>query len=167
MSGHQQDERGGLPNNKEILAELITKADLDETHKEVKECLRAYKLEATEKALHNAIKKFTRDTILKTLLFLNVNGTSVSNMNKPDMAKELICRVQNFLVDNCGECGNDFATTIEEPLLLQCELCGQNMHIDCLKKKLLGNHYHEGITCEQVKSLIDPFGLKVVSLFVQ
>ena len=67
--------------------------------------------------------------------------------------------MQNLLIDNCGQCGLDFATSVEEPLLLKCELCGQNMHNKCLRK-ILGEKYCEEITSEQVKSLLNPFGLK-------
>ena len=150
---------GNLPTNEEILAALITKADVEGADKEVRDSLRAYKLDATQKGLENAMKKFHRDTLIKTMLFLNVDGDSLVNMRKPDLVKELICRMQNLLIDNCGQCGLDFATSVEEPLLLKCELCGQNMHNKCLRK-ILGEKYYEEITSEQVKSLLNPFGLK-------
>ena len=40
---------------------------------EVRDCLRAYKLDANEKSDKSAFNKFTKDVLIKTLTFLNVN----------------------------------------------------------------------------------------------
>ena len=55
-------------------------------------------------------------------------------------------------------CGRAFATGLEEKLLLQCELCGQNFHDSCLKE-LLGSKYHEDITSDEVRNFINPLNL--------
>ena len=92
MTGTQaHNGNGNLPTNEEILAALITKADVEGADKEVRDSLRAYKLDATQTGLENAMKKFHRDTLIKTMLFLNVDGDSLVNMRKPDLVKELIC----------------------------------------------------------------------------
>ena len=159
MTGTHTNENGQLPTNEEILAALIAKADLEDAGNEVRDCLRTYKLNATEKAQRNALNKFAKDTLIKTMQFLNANNKNLSSMLKSNIAIELTCRIQNLLLETCGICGIDFATSLEEPLLLQCELCGQNIHTQCLKK-LLGNKFYEGITPKEVKLLLNPFGLQ-------
>ena len=163
MDATQQNDDGHdhqIPTNQGILAALSAKADLEEPNKDIRDCLRAYRLDASEKAQKSAFNKFNKDTLVKTMLFLNVNN--VKNWNKalkPNIAKELICRIQNLLLDDCGICGCKFATSLDEPLLLQCEVCGQNIHNECLQK-LLGESYHENLTPEEVKLLFNPLGLQ-------
>ena len=150
-----------LPNNEDIIAALCTQADL-QAAPEVKNCLRAYKLDANEKSLKSAFNKFTKDVLKKTLIFLNVNVNDERDWNnilRPDLANEVICRVQNILCDTCGICNNVFATSLEEPLILQCEICGQNIHRSCLKN-ILGDRFHENITHDEVMLLINPFQLE-------
>ena len=147
------------PTNEEILATLCTKADLEEENKDIRDCLRAYKLLASEKACKTALNKFSKDTLIKTLIFLKAPEKNWSAFVKSIILNELVCRIQNLLLDNCGLCGNKFATYLDEPLLLPCELCGQNIHRLCLIN-LLGAKYHEDITPAEVKLLLNPFQLK-------
>ena len=146
--------------NEDILATLCTKADL-ERNIEVRDCLRAYKLDAQLKTHRTAFNKFTKDVLIKTLLFLNAapEGNNWNSLLKSNIANELICRIQNLLLDKCGVCGCDFATALEEKLLLICEICGQNMHTPCLQN-LLGGKYHENITRDEVLCLINPLGVQ-------
>ena len=142
--------------NKDIIASLITLADANE-NKEARHCLRSYKIDAHTKSLEAGFNKFTKETIIKSLEFLHVDG----NLNKFVKSKnitELICRIQNLLLDECNICKQQFATKLDEKLLLQCKLCGQNMHFDCLKT-LLGNKYCDELTSEEVSLIINPLGL--------
>ena len=144
--------------NANILALLVVKADAEEHCKEVKDCLRAYKLNHQTKMLEAAFNKFNKDTLIKTLDFLNVTSDNIIKYKKQRIVTELICRIENLLLDQCGICGNQFATELNEKLLLQCKLCGQNAHLACLKT-LLGESYHEELTSEDVLRLINPLKL--------
>ena len=64
--------------NKNILAALIVKADAEE-NKEVKECLRAYKVGNSTKSIEASLKKFKVDPLIKTLAFLNVKYVNNEN----------------------------------------------------------------------------------------
>ena len=144
--------------NNNILADLIVKADADENSKEVRDCLRAYKLGNHTKTLEAAFNKFKRAPLIKTLGFLNIKHDKMEKYKKQEIITELICRIENLLLDKCGMCGNQFATALNEKLLLQCKLCGQNAHLECLKE-LLGESYHSDLTHEDVSRLINPLGL--------
>ena len=144
--------------NKNILAALIVKADGD-GNKEVKECLRAYKLGNSTKSIEASLKKYKPEALIKTLAFLNVKYDNTDKLKKAEIITELICRIENLLLDKCGMCGRQFATELDEQLLLQCKLCGQNTHLACLKT-LLGGSYHDDLTSEEVARLINPLKLK-------
>ena len=145
------------PSNEDILASLCTKADLED-NKEVRDCLRAYKLNDNVKAHKTAFNKFSKDVLIETLSFLKVTGKKWNDILKPLIIIEVICRIQNLLIDTCNICGSDFATSLDEKLLLQCELCGQNFHEPCLEK-LLGEKYHDHLTREEVSLIINPLQL--------
>ena len=132
------------------------KADIDD-NKEVRDCLRAYKLNSQTKTLEASFKKFNKGVLIKTLIFLNVKN-DISNYNRGKVVTELICRIQNLLLDECGMCGEQYATAMDEKLLLQCKLCGQNAHLKCLKT-LLGEKFHDDLTSDCVSNLINPLKL--------
>ena len=129
-----------------------------EENREVRDCLRAYKYNDNIKAHKAALNKFSKDVLIKTLAFLKVTGKNWNDFLKPHIVTEVICRIQNLFLNTCNICGFDFATGLEEKLLLQCELCGQNFHEPCLEK-LLGEKYHDNLTREEVLTLINPLQL--------
>lgn len=157
-SSSSQEDDNTAALNANILAELIIKADLDE-NKDVCTCLRSYKLDASHKSLVNAINKFSTDILGKTLIFLNATETDWSKYYKRTLVNEVICRIQNLLVDTCPECNELFSTGLDEKLFLKCKLCGQNFHRPCLEK-MLGEHFQENMTQDDVLKLLNPFGLK-------
>ena len=71
---------------------------------------------------------------------------------------ELICRIQNLLIDKCQFCSCNFATAKTEKLLFKCCLCGQNVHTSCLQN-LLGNKFDNEMTATDVKLLINPLNI--------
>ena len=90
-----------IPTNEDILAAICANADLAENN-EVKQCIRAYKLDSTLKSLTVAFNKFLKPTLIKTLVFLKAPEKDWNNLLKPDVANEVICRIQNLLRDHCN-----------------------------------------------------------------
>lgn len=143
--------------NADILAGLIVKADGDDSS-DVCNCLRAYKLKSTQKSNETALNKFSKDVLINTLNFLNVKDPIWKNCHKPDILNELICRIQNLLVDVCHVCNEQFATGIDDKSYLQCELCGQSFHQPCLES-LLGDRFNEDMTKQDVQKILNPLNL--------
>ena len=143
-------------SNIDILAQLCVDAEKSST--DVRDCLRAYNLKSSTKHLKSLFNSFNKPIIVKSLQFLNVNP---ENWNKDVCVLELICRIQNLLIDKCQFCHSNYATKNDQPLLLQCHLCGQNAHDTCLKE-LLGDKYTEDLQASDVNSLLNPFNIETM-----
>ena len=143
-------------SDEDILAELCVEAE--KLSVEVRNCLRVYNLKSSTKHLKSLFNPFKKSVIVESLKFLNV---SVANWNKDVCIHELICRIQNLLIDKCQFCSCNYATGREQKLLLQCHLCGQNMHDKCLKN-LLGEKFTNDLTLSDVNSIINPFNISTM-----
>ena len=86
-----------IPTDEDILASLRTKADLD-GFQEVKAWLWAYNIEDPLKTLKTNFNNFTKDALLKTLMFLHSQYEIAlwKNLLQQDMANETIYRIQNL-----------------------------------------------------------------------
>ena len=154
------NENGVQTSNEDILAKLCTDAAVKSV--EIRDCLRAYKLQDNTKQLKCNFNQFRKPVIVETLKFLNVTNRNWNNYVKESCVHELICRIQNLLIDKCQFCELNYATGVKEVLLLQCCLCGQNVHDVCLKK-LLGEHYSSIMTAEDVKKVMNPLNIKTLN----
>ena len=143
----------------DILANLCQEAGAVST--EIQNCLKAYSLNTSTKQLENLLKQFKKPVIRQTLRFLHAADRNWDDYKKEQCIHELICRIQNLLIDKCQFCENHYSIAKDEVSLLHCSKCGQGVHNDCLKD-LLGDNYKTDITTEEVQELINPF--KICSL---
>ena len=139
-----------------ILADLCEEAGRKST--EIRDCLNTYKLNTPTKQLKCMFSQFKKPIIVDTLKFLNATDHNWDDYVKEACVHELICRVQNLLIDQCQFCDQHYATCKSDGSLLQFSLCGQEVHEKCLKK-LLGERYTKTLTTEQVEKLINPFNI--------
>ena len=131
------DGNGIKTSDDNILSDLCEQGGRIST--EIKDCLSTYKLNTPTKQLKCHFNHFKKSVIVETLLFLNTSDRNWKDYVKEACIHELICRIQNLLIDNCQFCNKHYATSVSEVPLLQCCLCGQGVHIECLKK-LLGEN---------------------------
>ena len=89
------------------------------------------------------------------LEFLNVKK-EWKQYKKENVVEELICRIQNLLPSRCDTCGKPYVTTKEQLPLLPCEICGNDVHRDCMAISL-GIDAQE-LTNEIVRQTLNPFG---------
>ena len=143
-------------DNKDILAKLCIDAESIST--DIRDCLRAYDLELTTRQLKVAFHAFQKNVIVDTLNFLKAGKRQWSNYLKDACVHELICRIQNLLIDKCQFCLQNYATDKDEKLLLSCSICGQSVHDSCLQN-ILGNKYTNELTACDVLSLLNPYNL--------
>ena len=150
------DMNGVQMSDTNILADLCEEAG--RTSIEIRNCLKTYSLNTPTKQLECLFKHFKKPLIVQTLKFLNATDHNWDDYKKDACVHELICRIQNLLIDKCQFCEQHYATPKDEGSLLNCSLCGQSVHKECLKK-LLGEKYSETITAQEVMNLINPFNI--------
>ena len=139
-----------------ILTELCDEAGSASI--DIRNCLKSYSLNTATKQLKCTFNQFKKPIIVETLQFLNALDRNWDNYKKEACVHELICRIQNLLIDKCQFCDHYYATPRNEVPLLQCSLCGQSVHNECLKK-LLGDKYLETMTTSEVEKLVNPFNI--------
>ena len=114
----------------DIIADLCAEAQ----EAEVRDCLRLYKAKNSIKQHKAELAKCNKPAIIKTLDFLAVPGQD--QFNKPACVNTLICRIQNLLPDICKICETEYCVKRDEISLLDCEICGQGSHNECLLNHL-------------------------------
>ena len=127
-------------SNSSILTGLIEEAE--SVSHDVKNCLKTYCLNTSTKQLRSMFHNTKKPVIVETLKFLKAANRDWNDYTKEACLHELICRVQNLLIDKCQFCNQHYAVSKNEESLLQCSLCGQGVHTECLKS-LLGEAFFE------------------------
>ena len=145
---------GSEINNKDILAKLCIEAE--EFDIEVRNCLRLYDLNCSTRQLKTIFNALKKCDIVNALKFLKVEDRNWNNYLKEACVHELICRIQNLLIDKCQFCSVNYMTSKDDTLLLQCSKCGQNVHKECLAT-LLGEKYNSGLTAQDVMDIVNPY----------
>ena len=97
-------EKNPGPVSQEILDEL-TKKSTNETTKNI---IKAYNPGQHLKSQKTAMRKFKKEELTAALAFLR--APDLSGCNKPELAHNLIVRIQNLLPDTCGLCKEEFNT---------------------------------------------------------
>ena len=144
-------------SNSSILTGLIEEAE-SASH-DVKNCLKSYCLNTSTKQLRSMFHNTKKPVIVETLKFLKAANRDWNDYTKEACLLELICRVQNLLIDKCQFCNQHYAVSKNEESLLQCSLCGQGVHMECLKS-LLGEAFSETqLTPKDVQELINPYNI--------
>ena len=81
--------------------------------------------------------------LVKTAKYLNIN----SDMNKPPLIHNIICKIQNLLPDTCIICQEVYCSKLEDTPFMACHVCGQEVHRPCFMK-LLG--MNEATVCPEI-----------------
>lgn len=152
---------GSHITDKDILNDLCNKAHA--ISPEVRDCIRAYKLDASTKSLTSLFdNQFKKGVLVQTLSFLSPNPTQDwDDYKKKACIHELICCIQNLLIDTCQFCTRMYAIQVHEKSLLRCSVCGQGVHNECLKD-ILGSAYSETMTADDVMKIINPLSIETM-----
>ena len=137
-----------------ILSDLCNEAG--NVSNDVRNCLSIYRLNTPTKQLKSMFNQCKKALIVQTLIFLNATDCNWDDYTRDACLHELICKIQNLLIDKCQFCDQHYATLKDEAPLLKCSLCGQGVHSKCLKE-LLGEEYSDEMTADDVLKLINPF----------
>ena len=138
----------------EILDQLCAHAK----DKNIRDLLRLYKHDRSHKELKKSLgsSKNSNDLLISTLKYLNVTEDQ-SQYTKPQLATNLITRIQNLLPDYCQICSSAYATDVNEKPLLTCAICGQGSHTNCITTQLgIDADVLDALTSDDVMNAINP-----------
>ena len=90
----------------------------------VRDCIRKYDPSLDMEMIEHEMKSCTKTLVVETLDSLGCPG--MADYYKEHCENKLICRIQNFMPDNCGICKQRFCIKVNGPKpLLECVMCGQ------------------------------------------
>ena len=123
----------------------------------VRDCIRKYDPSLDMEIIESEMKSCTKTLVVETLDFLGCPG--MTDYYKEHCDNKLICRIQNFMPDNCGICKQRFCTKIDGPKpLLECAMCGQGCHNKCALDALdMTADEIKGLSKEETEKLLNPF----------
>ena len=123
---------------------------------EIRDCLRLYSQDKSGPQLMAAFTRKNKVTISNTLEYLGMS-LNWDDYMKSDVVHELICRIQNLLPDECSICKEQYCVKKDDPRILPCKRCGQDIHKSCIRN-ILGID-EENLSSTEIYKLINPFGL--------
>ena len=150
-----------LPNNSQqvlskdavdtVIAELVvgTQSQI------IKQALQIYQYGKTIRQLESDYNRLKVNEIRSALEYLNADEPQAQFL-KPELINNLICRIQNLLPEKCGFCSNIYCSKNDDPILLPCSKCGQDVHRECILNKL---DIDNDINSEDVKDKVNPLKL--------
>ena len=141
-----------------LIAELVTEAPTSD----VKKCLKAYEYGKDIRQLKAVFNQFSKAVLVSTLDYLNVPDQS--KYVKATNVENIICRIQNLLPDICSMCNEVYSTKNGQCMLLNCAICGQEVHKECLQK-LLASSTTEDAASDNINTLNKDDLLAIINPF--
>ena len=140
------------PEVKNAIAALC----VDAPSTKVRDIIRLYSSNNTyekQKSLFNS--RCNKGDMVETLQFLGDPCTSWKDVKKMDCAHKLHYRLQNLMPEECGVCNETYIVGKDDPSLLACSVCGQEVHHKCYKPlAVLDNN---GLTVMEALKMIPGF----------
>ena len=86
-----------------------------------------------QKNHQNKLRKCDKESLKITFEFLGGNS---DNLKKDELIEFLVLKVKSFFPDICQICQNEYCFKLDDEKFLSCGSCGQEVHRQCLAKKL-------------------------------
>ena len=116
-----------------ILASLCVDAPTND----IRNCIRLYKREKTYKQLKAAFNTCRKPVITSTLQYLGYSDENMNNSAKAECIHKLICIIQSLLPEDCDICKEMYVVQKNDPSLLACSICLQEVHYKCYQPLLV------------------------------
>ena len=140
----------------EVVGELCAFAP----NTEIRDCIRLYAIDKSVPLIKAALMRKTKPTITSSLDYLGLS-LEWNDYKKPDLVMVLLNRIRNLLPEECSVCNEMYRVIKDEPVVLPCEKCGQDIHKACIRK-ILRVGEEDVLSSTQVSKLINPFGLPFI-----
>ena len=138
---------------KVILARLCAQAPSNL----VRNCLRLYDNGKSFSAKKKKLDTIPVGVLQDTLTYLKApNLRPLDDYTKYGLICHTIYRIQNLLPDTCTMCKETYASDINDPHILACDICRQEIHHSCLASKL---DIQVDVSAEALAKSINPLNL--------
>ena len=145
-----------MADDKAVIAEICAGAP-----PEIRACIRKYKLAPNTEfeTLTNQFKSLSPDELVSALEYLNTPNLrpDLSEYTKPGLIFFLITRLQGLFSETCGTCKLSYRSKFNEPALLSCDNCSQEVHHTCLAQLL--DIPEDELTKDTVTAALNPLKL--------
>ena len=142
---------------KEMLEAVVAELCSSAPSEDVKNCIRCYEYGSDLKQIKQNIMKCKKAILESTYDFLKRQNDTMPS-TKPVIAHSIVCRIQNFLPETCSICSGTCRSERNDTHLLECAVCGQEIHHPCLLQ-MLQKESVGSLTAEEVKQTLNPLGL--------
>ena len=113
-----------------LSTEILARFCVDAPSVEVRNCIRQYNENYSYKQQTTSFNTFSKQIIIDTLIFLG-NNKKWNDHLKSVCVRELIYRIQCLLPEECGICKESYTINKNDPCLLSCRVCHQEVHKEC------------------------------------
>ena len=143
-------------DSKVIRADLCSKAP-----PEVRNCIRKYSLATRQdyKSLATQFSSVNVNDLIASLKYLKTPDLrpDLNDYTKSGLVFSLITRIQALFSETCSSCSTVYRAKFDEPALLSCHSCSQEVHHLCLAEKL--SIPIDELTKDAVSVALNPFNL--------
>ena len=148
-----------MEDKKRILAEICALAPTIA----VRDCIRKFVPDRGFKAQEKQFISVGIDHLIDTINYIKPPNmrTNISDYTKQGLIFHVITRIGCLFSEQCESCNQSYCVKIDSPSLLNCENCGQEVHHDCLSRKL--EIPTEELTAALVKSKLNPYNIEQLS----
>ena len=152
MANNECDKTSKQEDVNSVIGELCLLAPTDD----IKRCIKTYQYGKDLDRLRKDFNGFTKSILEDTLSFLQVPDQK--DYLKPSNIHNLICRIQNLLPERCSICNESYCVRLEDNPLLQCVMCGQDVHRQCFLLQL--GAVDPNMDSDSLLSIINPHNIK-------
>ena len=124
---NEQDQ--AIQQKEDQVENLIAKLCVSAPTPQIKECLRLYEYGKSSIQIEKEFKTCNKQTLVGTMNYLKIPNEN--NYTKDIVAHHLLCRIQNLLPDTCSICQETYIFELNDTPLLECAICGQEVHRTC------------------------------------
>ena len=147
---NEQEKRAEID---QVLAELC----LDAPSTIVKQCLQCYQYGKSLKQLKAAFMAHRLNVLKDTYEHMVPENTNIPK-TKESLSHSIICKFQNYMSDMCDCCKQTYRFKHNDIPLMECRVCGQEVHRPCFLKSI-GEDEHSEISAHDALQKVNPLGL--------
>ena len=123
----------------------------------VKQCLQCYQYRKSLKQLKAAFMTFKLNELKETYQHMVPDDAFIPR-TKESLTHSIVCKFQNYMSDKCCYCKQFYRFKHNDHPLMECRICGQEVHRPCFLKSI-GENEDSRMTAHDALNKVNPYGL--------